>query len=270
MKPMLRNFLAVFILLLNFGGPPSWAWQLDNDLKKLGKVTKQALQETGKAAEKGLQKIGDVGADVITLGENGRRRDRERAEHQLALAQQEKAQAEAMRLQTLKSLQIQLSDAKTILELTRRFNNFLTQVEALLKANIQNSILAAELQGTNSLAFLTQQEIVKDQYLILENWLNQMLNQLDAESASQKSHIEQYRIELHKTLSNYVAQFDRIEKVAATDVKASAIDQLFVLGFQALQIVEKESIVNQQIIDSTEKSISSLQEQVQQLQPIQQ
>lgn len=263
MKPKLA---LLFWLIATMASVQSKALDPANDFRKFKKRAQQNIQDAGKTIEKGFQKIGDAGADIITLGENGRRRDRDRAEHDLALAQQEKTHAEGMRQQTLLSLQLQLADSQTVLDLAQRFNSFLTLANLFIEKNIANAVLAAELQGTNSLAFATQQDLMRDHFQGIENWFNQILLNIPQGSENQRSELERYRTDLKIQLSNYLAQFDAVEKVTASEVDQKSIDRLFQSGCELLHKVEKELIINQHIISTMTQAIESLNTQIQTVQ----
>lgn len=70
----------------------------------IGPIRLPSAQEVGKAVEEGVSNAGKAAADVITLGEEGRRRDRERAEAQEREAAQARANAEALRRQKINDL----------------------------------------------------------------------------------------------------------------------------------------------------------------------
>ena len=71
---------------------------------KIGPIRLPSAQEVGKAVEEGVSNAGKAAADVITLGEEGRRRDRKEAEEREREAAQARANAEAMRRQKINEL----------------------------------------------------------------------------------------------------------------------------------------------------------------------
>lgn len=70
----------------------------------IGPVRLPSAQEVGKAVEEGVSNTGKAATDLVTLGEEGRRRDRERAEAQEREAAQARASTEALRRQKINDL----------------------------------------------------------------------------------------------------------------------------------------------------------------------
>lgn len=71
---------------------------------KIGPIRLPSAEEVGKTVEEGVRNAGAAAAELVTLGENGRRRDRERAEAQEREAAQARASAEALRRQKINDL----------------------------------------------------------------------------------------------------------------------------------------------------------------------
>lgn len=70
----------------------------------IGPIRLPSAQEVGKAVEEGVSNAGKAAADIVTLGEEGRRRDQERAEVQEREATQARVNAEALRRQKINDL----------------------------------------------------------------------------------------------------------------------------------------------------------------------
>jgi len=102
-----------------------------------------SVQEVGRTVEQTVAKAGSAAEDVVTLGEAGRRRDKERAEAEEKLAAERRANAETARLTKIASLTDQISVLDSI---TRSYGENQKIVDFLLTLHAQISAIGeAEL-----------------------------------------------------------------------------------------------------------------------------
>lgn len=263
MKPQLsvkRNvhFLIINVILVLGISQPSWAWKLGDPI---GKV----IEDGGKDIERGVQNLGKAAEDVVTLGEAGRRRDKERAEHDKVIAELQHKQAEQAKHEVIKRLDLQIGYNRNTKYQLQRSLGVLAGIHSTLKSNLRATHLIAETMGTQSLEFSAQKEIITQQYQDLADWIEEIGKIPSDSTQPQTDTVIKIQNGLQVKLAFYVDQLNQLPKAPAGEVETAALDEVLELGFQALDSVEREIQSSRDELKKLESDISALEKSLNEL-----
>lgn len=245
------KLLIPFVLCLVLA-PNAHAWRLGEPLSKLA-------EDAGHDIEHGVQNLGKAAEDVVTLGESGRRRDKEAAEHAREMAEAQRQQAEHIRQEKIKQVDQQIASAKqTVVSLESYLESF-RLLKQTIETNLKTTDLLAQAIATRTVEFSTFRELIAIQQADLIKWVEHLdtLNESAQVAAGGKS--AEVPSALRNKVVQYVDQINNIPKNEAQISDEQVLEQALETGFEALSLLQTNIERTTQSLQSTKELIPTLE-----------
>lgn len=258
---MKRNTLfhsMAVVLTLTFFNCPLWAWKWGDPIKKV-------FKDGSKDIERGVQNLGKAGADLVTLGEEGRRRDRQRADHQKELAEAENLRTEQAKNEAIQRIEIHITYKKQLITLSEQTNKLLLNLHTNLKRNLDHLQDIISTLGIQSSEFETQQAIIELQFADLTDWLKQMENYSDQSDPSLKPFYALLNKNLQQKVTLYLEELKHLPRSDHGRVEPALFDRALLTGFEAIESVNSEIKNIQENLQTLNTSLESFQKEFEQL-----
>jgi hypothetical protein len=211
--------------------------------------------DIGHAVETGVSGLGKAASDVVTLGEEGRRRDREAADQAKKRAEDQKRAAEqlrAERIQNLKNKNAQLAEMKIVLA---GYNNTLLTLKTRFGSSMQMIQQLVSIISQRSLDDQAVKAIIEIQRKDITDWVAALDRQFQDSANRNEEGVMKITTSLKEKVIQYFDQITNLPSGAEQSADAT-LDGILDIGFETLQTID-------QVTASIEKRISEADAQIQ-------
>lgn len=220
--------------------------------------------DIGHAVETGVSGLGKAAADVVTLGEEGRRRDREAADQAKKRAEDQQRAAEQLRdkeIQRLQNEKAHLTEMKIVLT---GYETTLVSMKARFGSSMQMTQQLAALISQRSLNDEVVKSIIEIQRRDVADWVAALDRQFQDSLNRENGDVMKVTAALKAKIIQY---FDQIANLpnGAEQSPDVVLDGVLDIGFETLQSIDEVIASIEQRISEADIQIQNNEQQIQAL-----